>query len=344
MPASSAPNAATYRTMTTRREFTYRYIYAAPRCDKPFLLFLHGFPSTSFDWRYQVTYFSARGYGLIVPDMLGYAGTDKPEDPKHYTAMSLARDMIDLVDGAKAKHVIAIGHDWGAATISRLALLHTDRFIGFAWLAVGLTKPDPTFEYYAFCAQLKRLTGSEVFGYWQTMDREATPDLYKEKVDALLTLLYPSDPSLWKTALCPFGGLDAYLAVGKVQPLPKWLSNEDYEHMKRMLLDGGFRAPTNYYRVMVRHLEYEQTLTVDVKNKKIDKLIFYGGALQDYVCLAQPAKMSLVGLSDDYTTHEFDTSHWLQIEKPDEFNTVLEKWITLVIEVSKVRSNVYLLA
>ncbi|KIY46467.1 alpha/beta-hydrolase [Fistulina hepatica ATCC 64428] len=323
-----------YRTTKTKRGFTYRYIYIAPTTeDKPFLLFLHGFPSTSYDWRHQIKYFGKQGYGLIVPDMLGYAGTDKPDDPIHYVPTSLARDVIDIVDAEKAHRVIAIAHDWGCATLSCLALLHADRFMGFAWLAVGIMVPDPDFEYYAFCKKMRALTGSELVGYWETMDKDTAPDLFKEKIDVVLTLLYATDPSIGKDAIRSLGSLDKYLQEGSIQSLHPWLSEEEYEHMKSVLLDGGWRGPTNYYRVMVRQLFRGHYDDLDFNNVRIPKPIFFGGALRDFVCLAEPAKMTFQGLSEDFTAEMFDAGHWLMLAKANEVNAALGKWIQHVIDV-----------
>lgn len=53
------------------------------------------------DWRHQISFFKARGYGLIVPDMLGYGGTDKPTDPTFYTLSLVFKDLIDVLDAEK---------------------------------------------------------------------------------------------------------------------------------------------------------------------------------------------------------------------------------------------------
>jgi soluble epoxide hydrolase / lipid-phosphate phosphatase len=59
---------------STSRGLTYGYVHLAPaQGDRgKHILFLHGFPSSSYDWRYQIAYFRQRGYGIIVPDLLGY--------------------------------------------------------------------------------------------------------------------------------------------------------------------------------------------------------------------------------------------------------------------------------
>ena len=60
-----------YKDFRTSRGYNYHYYYAAPADDKPTLLCLHGFPTNSLDWSGVVAYFTLRGYGAIVPDLLG---------------------------------------------------------------------------------------------------------------------------------------------------------------------------------------------------------------------------------------------------------------------------------
>lgn len=105
---------ASYKTVRTNRGFVYNYYASAPdgTNNKPTLLFLHGFPSTSYDWRRQVEFFALKGFPVIVPDLLGYGGTDKPADAQFYAWGDMAADVIDILDAEKVENVIAIGHDW----------------------------------------------------------------------------------------------------------------------------------------------------------------------------------------------------------------------------------------
>ncbi|KAG5654415.1 hypothetical protein H0H81_002604 [Sphagnurus paluster] len=108
-----------YKSVATGRQLKYNYYYSVPALGKPVLLFLHGFPNTSNDWRHQVTFFKERGFGLVVPDMLGYGGTDE-------------------LHGVQAQ---------GSVVVGRLANYYPDRFLGFGFLAVGYNAPsDAKFE------------------------------------------------------------------------------------------------------------------------------------------------------------------------------------------------------
>jgi pimeloyl-ACP methyl ester carboxylesterase len=62
-----------------------------------------------------VPFFEQLGYGLVVPELLGYGGTDKPTDPKFYIGSGHAQDIVDIFDAEGVNQVIAIGHDWYAA-------------------------------------------------------------------------------------------------------------------------------------------------------------------------------------------------------------------------------------
>ena len=103
---------SSFKDFTTSRGFNYHYYFSSPSAGKSTMLLVHGFPSLAIDWHNQITYFKERGYGLIVPDQLGYGGSDKPTEAAAYTHSSLAKDLIDILDHQKATDVIAIGHDW----------------------------------------------------------------------------------------------------------------------------------------------------------------------------------------------------------------------------------------
>ena len=60
-----------YTDFRTSRGYNYHYYNSAPAEGRPTLLLLHGFPTNSLDWANVVHYFSEKGYGAIVPDLLG---------------------------------------------------------------------------------------------------------------------------------------------------------------------------------------------------------------------------------------------------------------------------------
>ena len=99
----------------------YSSIFIKAHENKPYILFLHGFPSSSYDWRRQIGFFSDAGYGIIAPDLLGYGDTDKPPHPEAYTLKSMSDDIAGLLDYYQIERVLGVGHDWYAICSSNRA-------------------------------------------------------------------------------------------------------------------------------------------------------------------------------------------------------------------------------
>lgn len=64
------------------------------------------------------------------------------------------------------------------------------------------------------------------------------------------------------------------------------------------------------------------------ENYNIKQPVFFGGALQDCICLLSDAvKARTRQYCKDLTMREFDADHWLQLSVPDEVNKELLEWI-----------------
>lgn len=102
-------------TVATLSGFNYTAHYQHPTNPKlPYITFIHGFPSSAYDWRHQVEFFQDKGYGVIAPDTLGYGQTDRPTDVNDYKVKTIADSIMEVVDkiaGKEAK-VHGVGHDW----------------------------------------------------------------------------------------------------------------------------------------------------------------------------------------------------------------------------------------
>ena len=100
-------------TYTTTRALTYSYIHIPPHSPNTrYILFLHGFPSTSRDWRHQVSFFAAKGYGILAPDLLGFGETSKPSELEMYRGEDMARDIVEIMVSEGVELVVGVAHDW----------------------------------------------------------------------------------------------------------------------------------------------------------------------------------------------------------------------------------------
>lgn len=93
---------------------TYAYAYFPPKAaDQPVFLLLHGFPSSSYDWHRQVDFLASKGFGVLVPDNLGYGDTDSPHEVEAYSQRRMSGHMFEILEKEGLKNgVIGVGHDW----------------------------------------------------------------------------------------------------------------------------------------------------------------------------------------------------------------------------------------
>lgn len=102
-----------HSTYTTERALTYSYIHIPPQLpNTQYILFLHGFPSTSHHWHHQISFFVAKGYGILAPDLLGFGETSKPSELEMYKGEEMARDIVEIMVFEGVGVVVGVAHDW----------------------------------------------------------------------------------------------------------------------------------------------------------------------------------------------------------------------------------------
>src|SRR5512146_931806 len=101
---------------------------------RPAILLLHGFPELAYSWRKVLPALAAAGYHAVAPDQRGYGRTtgwnaDYDADISSFRFLMLARDMIGVLYALGHRTAAAVvGHDFGAAIASFLALVRPDVF------------------------------------------------------------------------------------------------------------------------------------------------------------------------------------------------------------------------
>jgi pimeloyl-ACP methyl ester carboxylesterase len=110
---------AAWRDRGRSEEFRGRRIHVLGRGGRgPLLLFLHGFPSSSYDWRALLEEETA--HPVLAPDFLGFGLSEKPRD-HDYTLHWQA----DLVEELFRRHgdrrpVFLLAHDMGTSVATEL--------------------------------------------------------------------------------------------------------------------------------------------------------------------------------------------------------------------------------
>jgi pyruvate/2-oxoglutarate dehydrogenase complex dihydrolipoamide dehydrogenase (E3) component/pimeloyl-ACP methyl ester carboxylesterase len=97
------------------------YREAGPK-DGPIVLLLHGFPTSSFQYRELIPRLADR-YRVIAPDLPGFGFTEVPEERKYtYTFDALAKTIEAFIDALGLKRYALYVFDYGAPTGFRVAM------------------------------------------------------------------------------------------------------------------------------------------------------------------------------------------------------------------------------
>lgn len=79
------------------------------------VLFLHGFPQFSYEWRHQLKALGEAGYRAVAPDLRGYARSDRPEAIEAYRMQNLIGDVGAFFKAFGWSSANLVVHDWGGA-------------------------------------------------------------------------------------------------------------------------------------------------------------------------------------------------------------------------------------
>lgn len=270
----------------------------------PVAVLCHGFPELAFSWRHQIAPLVDAGYRVLVPDMRGYGGSSRPEDPAGYDALTLAADLVGLLDDVDAERGVFIGHDWGSATVWNLALAHPDRVRAVAGLSVPVAPRPPVPP----ISVLRQRLGEDFYMVWFQEPGVA---------DAVLAA------DVRRTLLADDVHASAWREPADLAPRP-WLTEAEFAVFVDTFERTGFTGGLNYYRAMERTWEVTEPLA----GRTIDCPSLFLTGSEDLVRKFMPGDRLDSVLTDlrDVVVVE-GAGHWIQQERPAEVNAALLKFL-----------------
>ena len=117
------------------------YLDEGPR-DAPTVLCLHGEPSWSFLYRKMIPIFTAAGFRVVAPDLVGFGRSDKPADRNDYSYSKHVQWMSDWLEAAGLSDITLLGQDWGGLIGLRLLAENPALFTRFSISNTGLPTGD----------------------------------------------------------------------------------------------------------------------------------------------------------------------------------------------------------
>ncbi|MFI8859348.1 alpha/beta fold hydrolase [Streptomyces prasinus] len=90
------------------------------------VIFIHGTPSHSYEWRDVVPHIEAAGFRTVTYDLLGYGRSERPVDRD--TSVAAQTDLLGhLLDALCIDRAAIVAHDIGGAIGQRFAVAHPER-------------------------------------------------------------------------------------------------------------------------------------------------------------------------------------------------------------------------
>ena len=258
-------------------------------------LCLHGFPESSFSWRYQMPLLAQLGYQVWAPDLRGYGSTSRPTGVEAYSLDNLRADVAALIEASGARQTVLIGHDWGALIAWNYAMfgrLPIDRLI-------IMNVPHPALAEKGL-RTLRQLKKSWYIFFFQL----------------------PRIPE-WALSLNGYGAI-ARAFRGMAVDKSRFPAEVTRVYQEAAAQPGALTAMLNYYRALLRNLSANRKR--GTPQIKVPTLMLWG---EVDAALGKELTYGTDRYVSDLTLRYLpNVSHWVQQEAPETVNFMMEAWLT----------------
>ena len=276
-------------------DYTFDALLAGPPDGIPVIL-LHGFPSTNYQWRYQMISLANAGYLAFAPNQRGYSPLARPIGITNYLTDFLVEDIIQIADGLSWNKFHLVGHDWGAFVAWTFAGTYPERLITLTPISV----PHPE----AFAIALSDPSGEQagMSSYMNFFRESGSENMFLANEAELLKGIYQS----------------ANLSEKEMEPYLEVLGTPD-----------ALSAALNWYRANSFSpdlLEGSERRT-EVPDIELPTMHIWSSA--DTALGRQGAELTAQFVSDTYRYEVFEgVNHWVTEVASDALNTVLVDFIS----------------
>lgn len=207
---------------------------------------------------------------------------------------------------------------------------HSELFTSLAFLATPYSPvgPDPI-NLAAINNKTTAAFGYPIYGYWNFFNETDAAGLIEKHHDSFTSLLYPTDAAVWKTDVCPIGKLKEWIIADKSSERPSYITKKEQKTHSKILLNGGYTGPLNWYKAAMSGLNRSPTL--DTGRQSIKKHVVFISGAKDAVGRPELAQQTAdagrqSGLLPDIETFVVpDAGHWVQVEKSKEVSDILKR-------------------
>lgn len=255
----------------------------------PLIIFLHGWPESSYMWKRLISDVADMGFYCVAPDLRGFSKNACPKGKKYYALDLLVKDVLGIADSLDRIKFHLVGHDWGAAIGWKLVHDFKSRIISWT----GISVPH-----------------LQAFGKAIVNDKEQ-----RKMSQYIRNFQWPYLPerSLRK---------EDFKIVRK---LWKYAESEEFAHNLSIFKDPKrLTASINYYRSNYKDLKAaaERPVLGDIH---VPTLFIWGN--KDLAIGRFAVDESHVFMKNDYEFIELDAGHWLIQTEYDQLKEAITRHI-----------------
>jgi pimeloyl-ACP methyl ester carboxylesterase len=279
---------------------TYKAVSTGPG-DGRAVLFLHGFPQTSFSWHHQLEALGAAGCRALAFDQRGYSPGARPPKVEDYRIGELVGDVLAVADQWGLERFDLVGHDWGAMVAWVVAGRHPDRVRTLSAVSV----PHPR----AFAAAF----GGG--GVASAGDDKTAGDEDQRQRSSYIEVFRAEGGVAERALLGPDGSGEGLRAMFDASGLSSD-TDEVRQFVATMLEPGALTAALNWYRAT------EPNSLHDVGAISVPTLYVWSD--QDIALGRTAAEATVQWVSGPYRFEVLSgVSHWIPETAPAELNRLL---------------------
>ncbi|KAM5350796.1 hypothetical protein ACJ41O_007301 [Fusarium nematophilum] len=312
------------KTLVTKRSLKYAYFVShpgTPTKQHPALLFLHGFPDSAHLWSGVIATLGNLPNKIIVPDCLGYGGTDKPDDTTLYAYKDQADDLVDILNNENAKFTIIIGHDWGSALAQRAYLHWRNLFVGVVLLNTGYMVPsDQRFDLASINELTRETLGYPQFSYWDLFTAPDAAEIIDANLERMWQVLHGDVEDWMQKLFCVPNAMRSFLLSDEEVPLKRYAHQMGWkDQFMQQFKTDGFTSALQMYRATVLNIQTTSDSTIPKDSLAIEVPLLFLICTKDAVCVPEmmvPAKSR--GLVPHLKEVVIESAHWSPMEKPEE--------------------------
>lgn len=275
------------------------------------IVLCHGWPEHAYSWRHQVPLLVAAGYHVIVPNQRGYGNSSRPDEVMSYDIEHLTGDLVALLDHYGYQDATFVGHDWGAAVVWGLALLHPGRVDKVINLSLPYQERGET----PWIEFLELILGSDYYFVHFNRQPGVADAILDKNAARFLRNLYRKDLPLQapEPGMAMINLARAETALG--EPV---MSDNDLAVYISAFEKSGFAGGINWYRNLDRNWHLLGAVAPIVHQPT---LMIYGD--RDVI----PKFEKLADFVPNVDVVSLNCGHWIQEEKPEETNQTILSWL-----------------